>query len=111
MGPQRIEVPDVALHEPVQMALTEDKKMVEALPADGTDEALAIGIGLGGANGRGQHFDLGTSGRIGKRAAVFIVVVADEVARPLAEGGSVAQLLSGPGIGRMARDADLHHAA
>ena len=41
--------------EPEEMSLSEDQHEIEHLVADGADEPLGEGVGLGGADGRLQY--------------------------------------------------------
>ncbi len=81
--------------------------MVQALAADAAQEPLAHGVGLRRADGRAQDRD--AAGRSDPREGrpELAVVVADQIARALAEGGGLAPLLGDPGVGRVARRADM----
>ena len=52
MGPAAIVVSDPFLQDLAQVAFTEWNHAIQALAADGPNQALAIGIRLGRANGR-----------------------------------------------------------
>ena len=90
-----------------QVRLAQDEDVVQALAPHAAEEALAGGVLPRRAVGRAQLRDAARRGDAGEGRPVLAVVVADEVARPLAEGRGLAQLLGDPGVGRVARHADM----
>jgi hypothetical protein len=111
MRPQGIEVVDIGAHEATQMSLPKDQQVIEAFPTHGTDKAFADSIGPERFKGRGDHVNMSTRRDSSEMHPILVVVVADEMFRPLTEGRGLAQLLSRPLVRGMARDADLNHPA
>jgi len=93
-----------------ELPLAEDEHMIAALAAHAPQEALAHRIRPRGAGWRAQERDAAGRSHPRERRPEFAVVVADEVLRVPVERGGPAQLLRDPGVGRVSRRADMHHA-
>ncbi len=52
-----IEVVDIFLYQPSQMALTEDQAVIKTLAPDAADEPLAVSVCFGGAHRGLEHID------------------------------------------------------
>jgi hypothetical protein len=89
------------------VALAEDEQMIETLAPHAAEEPLAGGVGARGADGRAQHPDAACGGEVVEARPILAVVVADEEARGCTERCRLAQLLGQPGVGRVARHADV----
>ena len=111
MGPVTVVIGHVFPQRPPQVRLPEDEEMVQALPPCTAAEPLAGGVLPGRTVGRPQLRDAGGGGDAGEGRPVLAIVVADEEPGPLTERCRLAQLLGNPGVGRVARDADMRHAA
>jgi hypothetical protein len=111
MRPQGIEVVHIRAHEATQMSLPKDEQVIEAFPTHGTDKAFADSIGPERFNGGGDHVNMSTRRDSSEMHPILVVVIADQMLGPLTKGRRLAQLLSGPLVGRMARDADVNHPA
>src|SRR4051812_40591583 len=107
MWPGAVEVRHVLAQDAPQVGVAEDEDVVEAFPARAPEEALARRVLLGRAVGRAQLPDAARRGDAGEGRPILAVAVADEVARPLVERRGLAQLLGDPGVGRVARHADM----
>ena len=105
--PRRVEVGGVLAQHAPQTGLAEDQHMVQALAADAAEEPLAGRVLSWRAVGHTQDGDAARLGHARVSLPVFTVAVADEGARALVERGSLAQLLGDPGVGRVARRADM----
>jgi hypothetical protein len=107
MGPCRVEVRGVLPQDAAQMGFAQDQQVVQALAPHAPQEALARGVLPGRAIRRAQLLNAGGCRDPGKRGAVLAVIVMEEVPRPLPEGRRFAELLGDPGVGGVARDADV----
>ncbi len=93
-----------------QLPLAADEHVVEARATRAPEEPCAHGMRLWRAR-RGPQ-DRAATGRrdAGARRPARAIVVADQGARALAEGGGLAPLLGDPGVGRLARRAQVDDA-
>ncbi len=98
MRPGAVEVRDVLPEDTSEMGLPQDEDMVQALAPHAAQEPLAGGVLPGRAIRRAQLLDARGGGDAGEGRAVRAVVVAEQVARPLAERRRLAQLLGDPRI-------------
>ncbi len=96
----------LAQHAP-EAALAEDEQAIRALAPHAAQEAFADGVRPRRPKGRTQDRDPGRRCYPREGGPELPVVVANAVLRALAEGGGLPELLSGPGIGRVARHADV----
>jgi hypothetical protein len=106
--PCLVEVSAVFGENREQVALADDQKMIEALPAHASKKALADGIRPRSSHGRLEHSYAYASRRSVEVRPVLVVAIADDEARADAEGSRVAQPLGDPGRGRLARHGELH---
>jgi len=91
-----IVVANVLAKDPLQVGLREGDKEVEALPTNGSDEPLAIGIRLGCSNGRPQNADTEAFQRRVQARREDGVAVVDDEAVGMIERQELAELLSRP---------------
>jgi hypothetical protein len=105
--PGRVAVGDVLAERPPQVRPAEQQQVVEARAPDTPEEARAGGVLPGRAVGRAPLPDAGRRRDAGEGRPVLAVAIADELAGTLIERGGLAQLLGDPGVGRVARDADV----
>ena len=93
------------------MTFTERDQVVEALPADGSDQPFAEGIGLWCANRRFEHPDIKIS-----KSGIHILredrvaVVNDELTGVIV-AEELAELLNAPFSGRVLSDVEVENAA
>ncbi len=79
--PSTIEVVDILVEHAPQVAFSEDQEMIEALPPDAPEEALADGVGPRRARRRAQDPDAADRGYPSKIGPELAVVIADQEAR------------------------------
>ena len=97
--------------EAMQLVAVENKHMVQTFPFTAANEALAVGVGLGGLEWCPQLLDAaaGSNGR--ETPAVLAVPIANEVLGRFAPGRGFAQLLGSPVIGGGAGHGSMHDPA
>ncbi len=81
--------------------------MVEALPPNAAEEAFAHGVRAGVLGWASAAPRCDCLRQHGRPAPELAVVVADQESQPRTEWRHLTQLLDDPGIGRVARDADV----
>ncbi len=85
--------------------------MIQACPSHAPQEALTDGIRPRGAGGYAPHLDAANRGDARAGRPELAVVVADQVAWSLVEGGGLAERLGDPSIRRVARHTAVDHPA
>ena len=110
--PVGVVVLDVDAQHALEVAAVEDQQPVEAVAADGADEALGDGVCLRCPHGRLDDPDAAGAEHLVERAAVLAVAVADQEAHALVREveAEVACLLGHPGAGRVGRATGKPHA-
>jgi len=93
-----------------QLPLAADEHVVEARATRAPEEPCAHGMRLWRARRGPQDRDATGRRDAGARRPARAIVVADQGARALAEGGGLAPLLGDPGVGRLARRAQVDDA-
>ncbi len=111
MWPGAVEIRHIRAEYAPQVRLAQDEHVVQAFPSHAAQEALAGRVGPRGGDGRAQHADPARRGQVVETWPVLAVVVADKESGGLPEGRGLAQLLRGPGVGWVARHADVDDAA
>ena len=111
VGPRVIEVGDVFLDDAVKMALAEYEEVVQAFSAETPQESFADGVGLWRPDWCSEHLDVCFRGHSGEGRPVLAVIVTDEESRRFAQRSSIAELLSDPGVGRVASYGEVDDAA
>ncbi len=86
-----------------QVPFVQDEQKVQALAPQTTQEAFTAGIGARGGDRRAEDLDPGPYRHEVEPWAVFVIIVANKVARTLVKRRRFAQLVRHPGIGGMAR--------
>jgi hypothetical protein len=104
-----IEVRDIlAQHSPL-LALVQDNYVIQALAAQAPKESLTDSIGPRSHVRCAQYFNPTPRRHPGEHWAELRVIVANEIAWALVEGGGLAQLLGDPGISRVPRHPDMDY--
>ncbi len=111
MRPILVEVGHILPEHASQVGLAQHHDVIRAFAPDAAEEPLARGVLARCAVGRPPLRDAARRRDARERRPILAVAITDEIARPLAEGRRLAQLLGDPGIRRVARDADVHHPA
>ena len=107
LGPTVIEG-EVLAEGALGMVLVADDDVVEAVPAEGADHALAEGVRFWCSRGRGEEFGAEPADTAAKIGAVDRVPVMDEEPRSLLPiGGGLDEALAGPDGAGVRRDARL----
>ena len=107
MGTDVIEVVNVFTHQSLQVALTENDDVIEALASDTADEALTDGIGF-----RRTHRcleDINVAGNSREMWTKLIIMVSDQESWSFLKRSSIAPLLSNPGIAWRPSDAKVNY--
>jgi len=90
-----VEVRTVLSEDALQMALAEQKDVVQAFSAKRTHKSLDESV----CRGRKDDADTGAVSDVVEGLGELAIVIAEQRLRPVAERGQVAQLLDGPGDG------------
>ena len=101
MRPVDVVVVDVDAQDALEVAAVDDQQPIQALGADGSDEALGDGVCLRRPHRRLDDPDAAATEHVVERAAVLAVAVADQEAHALVGEveAEVARLLGDPGAG------------
>jgi len=111
MGPGPVEVSEILTQYLVEMALAQDKDMIQALASDAAKKALNQRIRTRCTNRCAHDPDPTRLGYSRECRSELGVVVAEQESRQLVEGSGLAELLGDPGIGRVTGHAQMHDAA
>src|SRR5712692_1386057 len=105
-----IKVVDIGFNHPRQMPLTQHEHVIQALPADRFLKPFTDRVGVGCRHWGFEYLNTRTGSNPSEVHAVFAVVIANQVLGSLTKRRSLSQLLRGPGIGRVRRNAEVNHA-
>ena len=109
LRPGSVEGVHICIEHVVELPLMQDQQMIEALTPDTAQEALTDGIGALGIIRSLEKLDVACFRNPCETHPELAIMIADEVLRSRAIGGSLPQLLCGPSIGGRVRDADVDH--
>ena len=101
MGAGIVVIIEIRGEKAFEMSVAHDDHMIEALAADGADEAFDVGILPGTARSRHDFFDAEAVDALSERVAVDAVAVVQEKAWRGGEGKSLHELLCRPDGSRM----------
>jgi hypothetical protein len=93
------------------MAFVPNYDMVQTIPADTAQNALADRSGSTGTDWSPEHLDPTACGHTSNLGSGRTVVLPDAVARPRFPQRGFLQFLCHPGIGRVAGHTTMHHAS
>ena len=97
----KIEVVHLLAEHPAKLTFVEDEEVIQALPADTAEEALAARIGSGGTDRSLENCDASRCGNASQLGTVRAVVIAHAGARCLSKRGGFTEVLGDPFVGRM----------
>jgi hypothetical protein len=109
MGSASVEIRDICREHGEQMVVIPDEQMVQALTAERTDEPLTDCIGTRRTERGFNDLNPAASSHRGKMLPILLVVVSDEVLGATTKRRGFTLLLGNPGIGRVARYAQMNH--
>ena len=99
MRPCTIEVAfSILAQNATQLSLAEYEQVVKALPAHGAEEAFTDGVEIGRARRDAHDLDACPFGRGIGSSSKLVIVVADEVIRPVTVRRGHPELLGGPDV-------------
>ena len=93
------------------MSFVQDEDVVEAFATHTAEKSLAEPVSPRRPTRCPDDFYPARLSDAGERSPILVVVVVQQEARMLTERRCFAQLLGDPGVGRMARDAEVDHPA
>jgi hypothetical protein len=106
-----VEVAAVLDEDLVQVLFAEHQRVVQTFSPDAAQEAFAHAVRAGRSNGRLEHSRADALGGAVEVRTELIIPIANDEARPDAEGRRVTHLLRYPRAIRLAGDADVDHFA
>lgn len=108
MGTGVIEVLHILLENTREMTFVEDKDVMQTLPADNCQGALADGIGPRGTDRDPEDLDPADRGDTNDLCAVRAVIITNQIAWSNPKGRRLTQLLSNPPVLWMPRHPHVH---
>jgi hypothetical protein len=87
----------------MQLLLTEDQYVIQALSSYTSQKAFTDRIGAWCVIRRGEHLDAAHVCDSSETGSKLAVMITDEILRRLPIGSCLPQLLGGPGVGRRSR--------
>ena len=94
-----------------KVTFVEDEEVIEALPADTAQTALAHGIGAWGTDGSPEDLDPARCRDASDLGTIRAVVVTDQITRSDTKRRRFSQLLGDPRVGRMPGCSHMDHFA
>jgi hypothetical protein len=95
-----IEIRNVLANDPVEMSLTQNENMIQALAPHTADEPLADRIGSRCFQRGLEHLNLSVLGHSGEASSILLIVIADQKAMSLSIGRGFPDPLGDPDITR-----------
>jgi hypothetical protein len=111
MRPGSVEVEHIRVKHTMELLLMQDKQMIEALAPDTAQKPFTHAIRSRSVIWYCENLDVTCLREPCVAYPELAIMITDEVLRSLAIGGSLSQLLCGPGVGRTSCDADMDHFA
>ena len=106
-----VEVVYIGIKNPLELPRVQDEQMIEALPSDAAQEALADRIRSRGVIWRCENLDATRLGNSREDHPKLGIVITDEVLWSHTKGGGEPSLLCRPSIRRRSCDAHVNHSA
>jgi len=109
MWPCLIEILDIGTQDTMQLLLTEDQDVIQALSTDAPQKAFTDRIGSWRVIGRFQYLDATRCCNTSETGSKLAIIITDEVLGNLTVGSRLPQLLCSPSVGGRSRHADMDH--
>ena len=93
----------------MQLLLTEDQDVIQALSPDAPQKAFTDRIGSWRVIGRFQYLDAARCCNTSETGSKLAIIITDEILRRVSIGSRLSQLLRSPSIGGKSRHTDMYH--